>query len=368
MEKYIINGFDHCELYVSNAKQAAHFYRTALGFHPIAFRGLETGSRDRVSYVMKQNRIRFVLTSAMEKDSPIGQHVEYHGDGVRDISFTVTDSEKAWKETTSRGAESVLEPTLIEDDRGEAVLSTIKTFGDTTHTFVQRNNYNGVFLPGYEVYESEDHYADPSGLVHVDHVVGNQPNGKMQDVCNWYEKIFDFHRYWSVDDKDINTDYSALRSIVMASKNEIIKIPINEPAEGLRKSQIQEFIDYYQTSGIQHIAMSTRDIIDTVSKMKKNGIEFLQVPKSYYEGLNDRVGDINEDVKELAELGILVDTDENGYMLQIFTKPIQDRPTLFYEVIQRKGSKSFGKGNFKALFEAIEREQEARGNLEPAGG
>lgn len=368
MEKFTINGFDHCELYVSNAKQAAHFYRTALGFQPIAYRGLETGTRDRVSYVMKQNKIRFVLTSALEKDSPIGRHVEYHGDGVRDISFTVNDSEKAWKETTGKGAESVLEPTLIEDDRGEAVLSTIKTFGDTTHTFVQRNNYKGVFLPGYEVYQNDEQIADPSGLVHVDHVVGNQPNGEMQEVCNWYEKIFDFHRFWSVDDKDINTNFSALRSVVMSSANEVIKIPINEPAKGLRKSQIQEFIDYYQTAGIQHIAMSTRDIIETVSTLRKNGIEFLQVPKSYYEGLIDRVGDIGENVDELAELGILVDKDENGYMLQIFTKPIQDRPTLFYEVIQRKGSKSFGKGNFKALFESIEQEQAARGNLQPAGG
>ncbi len=368
MKPYTINGFDHCELYVSNAKQAAHFYRTALGFQPIAYRGLETGSRDRVSYVLKQNKIRFVLTSALEKDSPIGRHVEYHGDGVRDISFSVNNAEQAWKETTERGAESILEPCLIEDDRGQAIISTIKTFGDTTHTFVQRDGYQGVFLPGYQVYETEEQIADPSGLVHMDHVVGNMPDGKMQEVCNWYEKIFDFHRYWSVDDKDINTEYSALRSIVMASENEKIKMPINEPADGKRKSQIQEFIDYYHTAGIQHIAMSTKDIINTVSKMRNNGIEFLQVPKSYYTDLTDRIGDIDEDIQTLAELGILVDKDENGYMLQIFTKPIQDRPTLFYEVIQRKGSRSFGKGNFKALFESIEREQEARGNLEPLGG
>ena len=362
MNSYTLKAFDHCELYVSNAKQAAHYYRTALGFLPIAYKGLETGSRDRVSYVMKQNKIRFVLTSPLEKDTAIGHHIDVHGDGVKDVSFTVDDAEAAWKETTNRGAESVSEPKMIDDDRGEAVMATIKTFGATNHTFVQRDNYDGVFLPGYNIYE-KDVIADPTGLVHIDHLVGNQADGDMQQVCDFYEKVFGWHRFWSVDDKDINTEFSALRSIVMANDNEKIKMPINEPADGLKKSQIQEFIDYYETAGIQHIAMSTRDIIETVTKLRAKGVDFLPTPKSYYDGLTARIGEIEEDVKTLAELGILVDKDENGYMLQIFTQPIQDRPTLFYEVIQRKGSQSFGKGNFKALFESIEREQAQRGNL-----
>lgn len=362
MDNYTLKAFDHCELYVSNAKQAAHYYRTALGFLPIAYKGLETGSREKVSYVMKQNKIRFVLTSPLEKDTEIGHHIDIHGDGVKDVSFTVDDAEAAWKETTNRGAESVAEPKLIEDDRGEAVTATIKTFGDTTHTFVQRDKYDGVFLPGYNVFD-EDVLADPTGLVHIDHIVGNQSNGEMKSVCDFYEKVFGWHRFWSVDDKDINTDYSALRSIVMANGNEKIKMPINEPADGLKKSQIQEFIDYYESPGVQHVAMSTVDIIETVSKLKGNGVDFLPTSKSYYDGLEERVGEINEDIGMLSELGILVDKDENGYMLQIFTKPIQDRPTLFYEIIQRKGSNSFGKGNFKALFESIENEQKSRGNL-----
>ncbi len=314
MEKYIINGFDHCELYVSNAKQAAHFYRTALGFHPIAFRGLETGSRDRVSYVMKQNQVRFVLSSPLIPGTEMGAHIDKHGDGVKDVSFSVDNAENAWKETTSRGAKSVAEPQLVEDEKGEAVVATIKTYGDTTHTFVERNNYNGVFLPGYEVMDV-NMVADPVGIIHIDHVVGNQPDQAMEPVCDFYEKVFGWHRFWSVDDKDVSTEYSSLRSVVMANDNEKIKMPINEPAAGLRKT------------------------------------------------LKERVGEFDEDINILADLGILVDADENGYMLQIFTKPIQDRPTLFYEIIQRKGSNSFGKGNFKALFESIEKEQESRGNL-----
>ena len=311
---------------------------------------------------MKQNKIRFVLTSPLEKDTAIGHHIDVHGDGVKDVSFTVDDAEAAWKETTNRGAESVSEPKMIDDDRGEAVMATIKTFGATNHTFVQRDNYDGVFLPGYNIYE-KDVIADPTGLVHIDHLVGNQADGDMQQVCDFYEKVFGWHRFWSVDDKDINTEFSALRSIVMANDNEKIKMPINEPADGLKKSQIQEFIDYYETAGIQHIAMSTRDIIETVTKLRAKGVDFLPTPKSYYDGLTARIGEVEEDIETLAELGILVDKDENGYMLQIFTQPIQDRPTLFYEVIQRKGSQSFGKGNFKALFESIEREQAQRGNL-----
>ncbi len=362
MNSYSINGFDHCELYVSNAKQAAHYYRTTLGFLPIAYRGLETGSRDRVSYVSKQNQVRFIFTSPLDNNSEISNHIYTHGDGIKDVSFTVDNAEAAWKESTKRGAESVLKPKLLTDDSGEAVIATIKAFGDTTHTFVQRNNYDGVFLPGYTVFD-EDVLAEPTGLVHIDHVVGNQSDGEMQSVCNFYERVFGWHRFWSVDDKDITTEFSSLRSIVMANDNEIIKMPINEPADGLNKSQIQEFIDYYKSPGIQHVAMSTNDIIKTVTKLRNNGMEFLDVPKTYYESLTERVGEINEDLTMLEELGILVDKDENGYMMQVFTKPVQDRPTLFYEIIQRRGSNSFGKGNFKALFESIEHEQKKRGNL-----
>lgn len=362
MNNYTLKAFDHCELYVSNAKQAAHYYRTAFGFLPIAFKGLETGSRDRVSYVMKQNKIRFVLTSPLEKNTAIGHHIDAHGDGVKDVSFTVDDAEAAWKETTRHGAESVSEPKMIEDDHGEAVTATIKTFGETNHTFVQRDNYNGVFLPGYNVFE-DDSIADPTGLVHIDHIVGNQSDGEMQKVCDFYEKVFGWHRFWTVDDNDISTEFSSLRSIVMANENEKIKMPINEPADGLKKSQIQEFIDYYESAGVQHVAMSTKNIIETVAKLRQNGVDFLPTPQSYYDSLIDRIGEIDEDINILSEQGILVDKDDDGYMLQIFTKPIQDRPTLFYEIIQRKGSNSFGKGNFKALFESIEREQHQRGNL-----
>jgi 4-hydroxyphenylpyruvate dioxygenase len=362
MNNYKINAFDHCELYVSNAKQAAHYYRSCLGFQPIGYKGLETGSRDKVSYVMKQNQVRFVLSSPLSPGTEMGLHIDKHGDGVKDVSFSVDNAENAWKETTSRGAESVSKPKLIEDEKGEAVVATIKTYGDTTHTFVERNNYNGVFLPGYEVMDV-DMVADPVGIVHIDHVVGNQPDGVMQPVCDFYEKVFGWHRFWSVDDKDVSTEYTSLRSVVMANENEKIKMPINEPADGLKKSQIQEFVDFYKGAGVQHIAMSSRDIIETVKKLRAKGVDFLPTPQSYYDTLIERVGEFEEDIKILAELGILVDADENGYMLQIFTKPIQDRPTLFYEIIQRKGSNSFGKGNFKALFESIEREQALRGNL-----
>ena len=362
MDNYKINGFDYCELYVSNAKQAAHFYHTALGFYPIAYCGLETGSRDRVSYVLKQNQIKFILTSPLDNKSEISKHIYNHGDGVKDISFSVNDAETAWKVSIERGAESVRKPHLLSDDQGETIIATIKAFGDTNHTFVQRDNYNGVFLPGYIVSEN-NLTADPTGLIHIDHIVGNQPNGEMEPVCNFYEKVFGWHRFWSVDDKDVSTEFSSLRSIVMANENEIIKMPVNEPAEGLKKSQIQEFVEFYEGPGIQHVAMSTKDIISTVKQLRSNGVELLKTPKPYYEKLKKRIGDFDEDIDILAELGILLDSDENGYMLQIFTKPIQDRPTLFYEIIQRKGSNSFGKGNFKALFESIEKEQALRGNL-----
>ena len=362
MNNYKISAFDHCELYVGNAKQAAHYYKNVLGFQPIGYKGLETGSRDKVSYVMKQNKVNFILSSPLVPGTEMGLHIDKHGDGIKDVSFSVDNAENAWKETTGRGAESISKPKLINDDKGEAVIATIKTYGDTTHTFVERSNYKGAFLPGYAEIKKENN-DNSVGIIHIDHVVGNQPDGIMQSVCDFYENIFGWHRFWSVDDKDVSTKYSSLRSIVMANENEIIKMPINEPAEGLKKSQIQEFIDYYKGSGVQHVAMSTKDIISTVKKLKSNGIEFLPTPESYYNNITDRIGYIEEDLNSLAELGILIDSDENGYMLQIFTKPIQDRPTLFYEIIQRKGSNSFGKGNFKALFESIEREQSERGNL-----
>ena len=359
---YKIKGFDHCEFYVGNAKQTAHFYQTTMGFELIAYRGLETGIRDKVSYVLNQNKINLVITSPLQKNTLIGSHIDRHGDGVKDVSFTVDNAEMAWKESIDRGAKSALEPLEIKDNDGEAVISAIQTFGDTTHTFIERKNYKGSFLPGFKSFKKSSKHISAS-LIHIDHVVGNQPDGQMKEICKFYEKIFGWHRFWTVDDKDINTNYSSLRSIVMANDNEKIKIPINEPADGLKKSQIQEFIDYYETAGIQHWAFSTKDIIETVRLMRKNGIEFLPTPATYYEKLTDRVGHIDEDLDILSKLGILVDSDENGYMLQIFTKPLQDRPTLFFEIIQRKGSNSFGKGNFKALFESIEREQQKRGNL-----
>ena len=362
MNNYKITAFDHCELYVGNAKQAVHYYQNALGFQPIGYMGLETGSRNKVSYVMKQNKVQFVLSSPLVPGTEIGLHIDKHGDGIKDVSFSVDNAENAWKETTERGAESINKPKLIKDHKGEAIVATIKTYGDTTHTFVERSNYKGVFLPGYEDIITQNNSKEV-GIVHIDHVVGNQPDGTMQPVCDFYEKVFGWHRFWSVDDKDVSTKYSSLRSIVMANENEKIKMPINEPAGGLKKSQIQEFIDYYKGSGVQHVAMSTKDIISTVKKLKSNGVEFLPTPASYYNNLSKRIPHIDEDLNTLAKLGILVDSDENGYMLQIFTKPIQDRPTLFYEIIQRKGSNSFGKGNFKSLFKSIEKEQQQRGNL-----
>ncbi|MEA1882517.1 MAG: 4-hydroxyphenylpyruvate dioxygenase, partial [Candidatus Marinimicrobia bacterium] len=307
MNDYKINAFDHCELYVSNAKQAVHYYRSCLGFQPIGYKGLETGSRDKVSYVMKQNQVRFVLSSPLVPGTEMGHHIDKHGDGVKDVSFSVDNAENAWKETTGRGAESVSEPQLIEDEKGEAVVATIKTYGDTTHTFVERNNYKGVFLPGYQVMDV-DMVADPVGIVHIDHVVGNQPDGAMQPVCDFYEKIFGWHRFWSVDDKDVSTDYTSLRSIVMANENEKIKMPINEPADGLKKSQIQEFVEFYEGAGVQHIAMSSQNIIETVKKLRANGVEFLPTPQSYYDTLIARVGEFEEDINILAALGILVDS------------------------------------------------------------
>ncbi|MGI9069898.1 MAG: 4-hydroxyphenylpyruvate dioxygenase [Bryobacteraceae bacterium] len=358
-----IHGTDHVEFYVGNAKQAAYFYRAAMGFSIVAYRGPETGTRERVSYVLQQNKIRFVLTTPLLPSGEIADHILRHGDGVKSIALWVDDAESAWKETTARGARSVEAPFTIQDDHGEARLSSIALYGDTIHTFVERSEYRGAFLPGFIEVLGPDRIARPTRLMHIDHMVGNVGWGQMNTWVNFYERVMGFRMFKHFDDEDISTEYSALMSKVMASGNERIRFPINEPAEGRRKSQIEEYLDFYGGPGVQHIAMATDDIINSVTQLRDQGIEFLSIPTTYYEDLTARVGHIDEPIGELARLGILVDRDDEGYMLQIFTKPVQDRPTLFYEIIQRKGSRSFGKGNFKALFEAIEREQARRGNL-----
>lgn len=362
MKPFEIMGTDHIRFIVGNAKQAAHYYQTTFGFKPIAYRGLETGDRDKATYVLEQNKIRLVLSSPYKANSGLNTHLMLHGDGVRDVAFWVSDCQAIWEYTTKRGAISHQAPMTYEDENGSITIASIHTYGDTLHTFVERNNYSGPFLPGFIPYESKIK-TKPVGLNYVDHFVGNQPEGEMEKTARWYEDVFGFHRFWTVDDKDISTDYTALRSIVVANDNERIKMPINRPAQGMRKSQIQEFVEYYTGPGIQHIAMDTKNIVETVRQLRENGVEFLETPQSYYDVLTERVGDIDENITRLAEYGILVDSDEHGYMLQIFTKPVQDRPTLFFEIIQRKGCSGFGKGNFKALFEAIEREQDRRGNL-----
>lgn len=358
-----INGTDYVEFYVGNAKQSAYYYRIAFGHSLVAYAGPETGVRDRASYVLQQDKIRLVLTTPLQPNNPIADHIKLHGDGVRDIALWVDDAVSAHTETTRRGARSVMEPTVIEDEFGQIGLSAIATYGDTIHTFVDRKNYRGVFKPGYRPMEGPDQLAKPVGLKYIDHMVGNVGWGEMNTWVKFYAEVMGFSLYQHFDDKDISTDYSALMSKVMANGNGRIKFPINEPAEGKKKSQIEEYLDFYNGPGVQHIAMATDNIIDTVSKLSSRGIQFLRVPGTYYDELTDRVGTIDEPIDELAKLGILVDRDDEGYMLQLFTKPVEDRPTLFYEIIQRKGSKSFGKGNFKALFEAIEREQALRGNL-----
>jgi len=358
-----IHGTDHVEFYVGNAKQAAYFYRAAMGFSIVAYSGPETGTRDRVSYVLQQNKIRFVLTTPLLPSGEIADHILRHGDGVRSIALWVDDAESAWKETTRRGARDVQAPITIEDRKGKARLSSIALYGDTIHTFVERGGYRGVFLPGFVEVPGPDRIARPTGLIHIDHMVGNVGWGEMNTWVEFYERVMGFRMFKHFDDEDISTEYSALMSKVMASGNERIRFPINEPAEGRRKSQIEEYLDFYGGPGVQHIAMATHDIITSVTQLRDQGIEFLSIPTTYYEELTARVGPIDEPIDELARLGILVDRDDEGYMLQIFTKPVQDRPTVFYEIIQRKGSRSFGKGNFKALFEAIEREQARRGNL-----
>ena len=355
-------GTDYVELYVGNAKQSAHFYKTAFGFQSEAYAGLETGMKDRVSYVLKQDKIRLVLTSPLTKDGLINEHINTHGDGVKVVALWVEDATKAWQETTKRGAKSYMEPTTEKDENGIVVRSGIYTYGETVHIFVERKNYNGVFLPGYRKWES--HYnPEPVGIKFIDHMVGNVDWDEMNKWCEFYAKVMGFAQIISFDDNDISTDYTALMSKVMSNGNGRIKFPINEPAEGKKKSQIEEYIEFYNGPGVQHIAVATDDIVSTVSAMRKRGVEFLYVPDSYYDDLLDRVGKIDEDVEVLKKHGILIDRDDEGYLLQLFTKPVVDRPTMFFEIIQRKGAQSFGKGNFKALFEAIEREQSNRGTL-----
>ncbi len=358
-----INGTDYIEFYVGNAKQAAHFYKTAFGFQSVAYAGPETGVRDRASYVVQQGKIRLIFTTALKSEHPISEHVKKHGDGVKVLALWVDDAYSAFEETTKRGGKPYLEPVTISDEFGEIRMSGIYTYGETVHMFVERKNYKGVFMPGYEKWESEYNPTD-CGLLYVDHCVGNVDWNRMIPTVKWYEEVLGFVNILSFDDKQINTEYSALMSKVMANGNGYVKFPINEPAEGKKKSQIEEYLDYYEGEGVQHIAVATKDIIKTVTDLKNRGVEFLSAPPdAYYEMLHDRVGDIDEDIKVLQSLGILIDRDEEGYLLQIFTKPVEDRPTLFFEIIERHGAQSFGAGNFKALFESIEREQAKRGNL-----
>jgi 4-hydroxyphenylpyruvate dioxygenase len=358
-----LTGIDYVEFWVGNARQAAYFYRAAMGMRLAAYRGPETGTRDRASYMVEQGRIRFVFTTALSPEHPIAEHVRLHGDGVRDIALQAPDAEAAWGETTRRGARSVQEPRTAEDGRGRLRTSAIATYGDTIHTFVERGGYEGAFLPGFREVQEPDPVARPIGLLHIDHIVGNVGWGQMNNWVNFYQYVMGFRLYQHFDDEDISTEYSALMSKVMAGGNGRVKFPINEPASGKRKSQIEEYLEYYRGPGVQHIALATGDIVEAVARMRSQGIEFLRVPETYYDDLAQRVGRIDEPMAKLRELGVLVDRDDEGYMLQLFTKPVVDRPTLFFEVIQRKGSRSFGKGNFKALFEAIEREQALRGNL-----
>lgn len=357
-----LQGTDYIEFYVGNAKQAAHYYKTAFGFQSLAYAGPETGTKDRASYVLRQNKLTFVLTTPLRPDGPIAEHVHNHGDGVKVLALKVGDAARAWEETTKRGGKSYLEPITMTDGDGQLIMSGIHTYGDTVHVFIERDNYNGVFMPGFRKWESTYRPAE-TGLLYVDHCVGNVGWNQMNPWVKFYEEVMGFRNILTFDDKDISTEYSALMSKVMSNGNGFVKFPINEPAEGKKKSQVEEYLDFYNGEGVQHVAIATKDIVSTVTELQKRGLEFLKIPSSYYETVLDRVGHIDEDLRPLRELGILVDRDDEGYLLQIFSKPVEDRPTLFFEIIQRKGAKSFGKGNFKALFEALEREQEARGNL-----
>lgn len=357
-----LNGTDHLELYVSNAKQAAHYYKSALGFQSLAYSGLETGNKEYESYVVVQDKIRLVLTSPLKPGTPVGKHIDEHGDGVKVVALWVDDAEYSFNETVKRGAKPFMEPETRTDENGEVKISGIHTYGETVHLFVERKNYKGVFLPGFKKWETT-YNPEPIGLKFVDHMVGNVGWGEMNTWVEFYAKVMGFTQLISFDDKDISTEYTALMSKVMSNGNGRIKFPINEPAEGKKKSQVEEYLDFYGTAGVQHIAVATDNIIETVTAMHERGVEFLRVPSTYYDTVLDRVGEIDEDLEPLKELGILIDRDDEGYLLQIFTKPVEPRPTMFFEIIQRKGAQSFGKGNFKALFEAIEREQEVRGTL-----
>lgn len=357
-----INGTDYVELYVGNAKQQAHFFQSAFGFQPVAYAGLETGREESVSYVLQQDKVRLVLTSPIVQDSDINRHLNEHGDGVKYVALWVDDAKKSFEETTKRGAKPFMEPKEEKDGNGKVVRSGIHTYGEVIHIFVERSEYSGPFLPGFKEWDPE-YKPSPVGLKYVDHMVGNVGWNKMDEWVRFYQEVMGFAQIISFDDNDISTDYSALMSKVMSNGNGKIKFPINEPAEGKKKSQIEEFLEFYNGEGVQHIAIATDDIIDTIDKLRSRGVEFLRVPSTYYDDLKERVGEIDEDIDTLAEYGILVDRDDEGYLLQLFTKPLQPRPSMFFEIIQRKGARSFGKGNFKALFQAIEREQEQRGTL-----
>ncbi|MFN5333876.1 MAG: 4-hydroxyphenylpyruvate dioxygenase [Bacteroidota bacterium] len=358
-----LQGTDYVEFYVGNAKQAAHYYMTAFGFQALAYAGPETGIKDRASYVVRQHKLTFVLTTPIRSGNEIADHVYKHGDGVKFLALKVDDAKDAWEQTTSRGARSYMEPHILKDKDGEAVMSGIHTYGDTVHLFIERKNYQGAFLPGFRKWQNPFFAPVDTGLEYVDHCVGNVGWNQMNSWVTFYEEVMGFRNILSFDDKDISTEYSALMSKVMSNGNGYVKFPINEPAEGKKKSQVEEYLEFYNGEGVQHVALATKDIVKTITQLRSRGVEFLQVPTTYYDDLLERVGTIDEDLGPLRELGILVDRDDEGYLLQLFTKPVQDRPTLFFEIIQRKGAKSFGKGNFKALFEAIEREQESRGNL-----
>jgi 4-hydroxyphenylpyruvate dioxygenase len=355
-------GTDYIEFYCGNAKQSAYYYQSAFGFNLVAYAGLETGLKDRASYVLQQGKVRIVLTSALHPESEINEHVTKHGDGVKVLALWVDDARKSYEETTSRGAVGVMEPTVLKDEDGEVVISAIKTYGDTIHKFVERKNYKGAFMPGYRA-QSSNFDIKPVGFEYIDHCVGNVELGKMNEWVKFYEDVMGFGLLLTFDDKDISTEYTALMSKVVSNGTGYVKFPINEPAKGKKKSQIEEYLDFYHGAGCQHIAIATNDIIYTISELRSRGVEFLHVPDTYYDDLLDRVGEIKEDIEVLRKLNILVDRDDEGYLLQLFTKPVQDRPTLFFEIIQRRGAQSFGKGNFKALFESIEREQANRGTL-----
>ena len=357
-----LQGTDYVEFYVGNAKQAAHFYKTAFGFQSVAYAGPETGVKDRASYVVRQHKLTLMLTTPLRSKNDIADHIYKHGDGVKVLALRVDNAKSAWEETTKRGGKSYLKPTTLKDNDGEVVMSGIHTYGEVVHLFIERKNYRGVFMPGFRKWGSSYNPPD-TGLQYVDHCVGNVGWNQMNPWVKFYEDVMGFRNILTFDDKDISTEYSALMSKVMSNGNGFVKFPINEPAEGKKKSQVEEYLDFYDGEGVQHVAMATNNIIETVTDLQNRGVDFLQVPSTYYDTLLDRVGHIDEELGALKRLGILVDRDDEGYLLQIFTKPVEDRPTLFFEIIQRKGAKSFGKGNFKALFEAIEREQAARGNL-----